>query len=434
MNALTIGGIGVGILLLLMLIRMPIAFVFTLVGFAGFSYMVNTNAAFNLLALDFFETFSAYHLTVIPLFILMGQIAFQAGISEKLYQTGYKIFGRVRGGLAIGTILACALFAACCGSSPASVATMGSVALPEMRRYKYGDQLAAGCIAAGGSLGILIPPSVILIIYGILTEQSIAKLFIAGIVPGIVLAAFFMAAIYVVTLIRPELGPRGEATTLKEKLRGIVGGVGEAIAIFILIIGGLFFGFFTPSEAGAIGVLGMLVIALFRRKLTWKMFSEALGETLKISAMIFLIIAGATVFGHFLATTRLPFTVATLVVGLELPRALIMFMIILVYLVGGCFMDAMALILLTIPIFFPVSQALGYDPIWFGIMIVLVVEMACITPPVGINVYVMKGVAKDIPLETIFRGIAPFLIVEAILVILLIFVPEIALFLPSLMK
>ena len=434
MSSITIGSVGIGILVLLMLIRMPIAFVFTLVGFAGFAYMVNASAAFNVLALDFFETFSGYHLTVVPLFILMGQIAFQAGISEKLYQTGYKIFGRVRGGLAIGTILACALFAACCGSSPASVATMGSVALPEMRRYKYGDQLAAGCIAAGGSLGILIPPSVILIIYGILTEQSIAKLFIAGIVPGIVLAAFFMAAIYIVTLIRPELGPRGEATTLKEKLTGIVGGVGDAIAIFILIIGGLFFGFFTPSEAGAIGVLGMLVLALAKRKLTWKGLSEALGETLKISAMIFLIIAGAMVFGHFLAITRLPFEISAWVVDLDLPRTLIIFLIILVYLVGGCFMDAMALILLTIPIFFPVSQALGYDPIWFGIMIVLVVEMACITPPVGINVYVMKGVAKDIPLETIFRGIVPFLIVEVILVILLICVPEIVLFLPDLMK
>lgn len=434
MSSITIGSVGIGILVLLMLIRMPIAFVFTLVGFAGFAYMVNASAAFNVLALDFFETFSGYHLTVVPLFILMGQIAFQAGISEKLYQTGYKIFGRVRGGLAIGTILACALFAACCGSSPASVATMGTVALPEMRRYKYGDQLAAGCIAAGGSLGILIPPSVILIIYGILTEQSIAKLFIAGIVPGIVLAAFFMAAIYIVTLIRPELGPRGEATTLKEKLTGIVGGVGDAIAIFILIIGGLFFGFFTPSEAGAIGVLGMLVLALAKRKLTWKGLSEALGETLKISAMIFLIIAGAMVFGHFLAITRLPFEISAWVVDLDLPRTLIIFLIILVYLVGGCFMDAMALILLTIPIFFPVSQALGYDPIWFGIMIVLVVEMACITPPVGINVYVMKGVAKDIPLETIFRGIVPFLIVEVILVILLICVPEIVLFLPDLMK
>ena len=434
MSELTIGGIGIFILVLLMLIRMPIAFVFTLVGFVGFAYMLNLRAAFNVLALDFFETFSGYHLTVIPLFILMGQIAFQAGISEKLYRTGYKIFGRVRGGLAIGTVLACALFAACCGSSPASVATMGSVALPEMRRYKYGEQLATGCIAAGGSLGILIPPSVILIIYGILTEESISKLFIAGIVPGILLAFLFTIAIYVVTLIRPELGPSGQATSLKEKIHAIVGGVGEAIAIFVLIIGGLFFGFFTPSEAGAIGVLGMLVIALFKRELTWQNFSTALGETLKISAMIFLIIAGATVFGHFLAITRLPFEMSDWVVSLELPRVLIISMIILAYLVGGCFMDAMALILLTIPIFFPVSQALGYDPIWFGIMIVLVVEMACITPPVGINVYVMKGVAKDTPLETIFKGIIPFLIVEAILVLLLICVPEIVLFLPGLMK
>jgi len=434
MSSISIGVVGIGILLLLMVIRMPIAFVFTLVGFAGFAYMVNTSAALNVLAQDFFETFSGYHLTVVPLFILMGQIAFHAGISEKLYQTGYKIFGRVRGGLAIGTIVACALFAACCGSSPASVATMGSVALPEMRRYKYSERLATGCIAAGGSLGILIPPSVILIVYGILTEQSIAKLFIAGIVPGILLTALFIAVIYIVTLINPELGPSGQATTLKEKISAIFTGVGEAIAIFILIVGGLFFGFFTPSEGGAIGVLGMLVIAVAKKKLTWRGFSEALGETLKISTMVFLIIAGATVFSHFLAITRLPFEISDWVAGIELPRILIMSMIILVYLIGGCFMDAMALIILTIPIFFPVSQALGYDPIWFGILIVVVVEMACITPPVGINVYVLKGVAKDIPLETIFRGIVPFLIVEVILVIILICTPKVALFLPGLMK
>jgi C4-dicarboxylate transporter DctM subunit len=434
MSPLAIGGMGIGVLILLMLIRMPIAFVFTLVGFAGFAYMVKLSAAFNLLALDFFETFSGYHLTVIPLFVLMGQIAFEAGISEKLYKAGYKLFGRVRGGLAMGTIVACAFFAACCGSSPASVATMGSVALPEMLRYKYSKQLAVGCISAGGSLGILIPPSVILIIYGILTEQSIAKLFIAGMLPGIALAFLFMLVIYVVTLISPQLGPSGPPTTLKEKLSAIIGGVGEALAIFILIIGGLFFGFFTPSEAGAIGVLGMILIALARRKLSWQGLVSALGETLKISAMVFLIIAGATVFGHFLASTRLPFVAASWVVDLDLPRSIIMLLIILVYLIGGCFMDAMALILLTIPIFFPVSQALGYDPIWFGIMIVLIVEMACITPPVGINVYVMKGVAKDIPLETIFRGSAPFLIAEVIMVIILLSAPQLVLFLPALMK
>jgi C4-dicarboxylate transporter DctM subunit len=428
-----IGVAGIIFLIALMLLRMPIAFVFTLVGLLGFAYKVKLNAALNLLSVDFFETFSGYHLTVIPLFVLMGQIAFAAGISEKLYKTGYKIFGRMRGGLAIGTIMACALFAACCGSSPASVATMGAVALPEMLRYGYDKKLAVGSIAAGGSLGILIPPSVILIVYGILTEQSIAKLFIAGILPGVLLAILFIVTIYVMVSIDPELGPSGPSTSLRDKLRGLLGGVGESLLIFVLIIGGMFFGLFTPSEAGAVGVIGMLFIAILTRKLTWTGLISALGETLKIAAMIFLIIGGATVFGHFLASTRLPFSMASWVVGLHLPRYVIMFLIIFVYMVGGCFMDAMALILLTIPIFFPVSQALQYDPLWFGVIIVLTVEMACITPPVGINVYVLKGVAKNVPLEVIFKGSAPFLIAEALLVAILFLIPELALFLPGLM-
>jgi tripartite ATP-independent transporter DctM subunit len=428
-----IGVIGIVILILVMLTRMPIAFVFALVGLGGFAYSVKASAALNLLAVDFFEVFSSYHLTVIPLFVLMGQIAFHAGISEKLYMTGYKLFGRVRGGLAMGTIAACAAFAACCGSSPASAATMGAVALPEMRKYDYSNELATGSIAAGGSLGILIPPSVILIIYGIMAEQSIAKLFIAGIIPGIILSCLFIFTIYMLTLMRPRIGPAGPASSFEEKIKAVLGGIGEPLAIFILIIGGLFLGFFTPSEAGAVGASGMLVIALTRRKLSWRGLLAAFGEALQTSAMILLIIAGATVFGHFLASTRLPFSAASWVTGLDLPGSVIMLLIIFVYLIGGCVMDAMALLLLTIPIFFPVSQALGYDPIWFGVIIVLVIEMATISPPVGINVYVLKGIAKDIPLETIFKGIVPFLIAEIVMVILLLFFPVLAIFLPGLM-
>jgi tripartite ATP-independent transporter DctM subunit len=363
----------------------------------------------------------------------MGQIAYEAGISQKLYNVGYKLFGRVRGGLAMGTIAACAAFAACCGSSPASAATMGAVALPEMRRYKYSDELATASVAAGGSLGILIPPSVILIIYGIMAEQSIARLFIAGILPGIGLAILFIVAIYIVTLTRPQVGPAGPRTSFKEKVLGLLGGVGETVAIFVLIIGGLFWGFFTPSEAGAIGASGMLLLAFGRRKVTWRGLRDAFAETIKTSSMIYLIIGGATVFGHFLATTRLPFVAANWIAELDLPRTAIMFLMILVYLIGGCVMDAMALLLLTIPIFFPVSQALGYDPIWFGIILVLVMEMATITPPIGLNVYVIKGVAKDVPLETIFRGIVPFLLADIVMVSLLICVPQFALFLPTLM-
>ena len=429
-----IGILGICALIAVMLTRMPIAFVFAVVGFCGFALMKDITAALDLLALDFFEVFSSYHLTVIPLFVLMGQVAYHVGISQKLYTAGYKVFGRVRGGLAMGTIAACAAFAACCGSSPASAATMGTVALPGMRRYGYADELATGCVAAGGSLGILIPPSVILIIYGILTEQSIAKLFIAGIIPGIALSLLFIAAIFVVTTISPEMGPAGEATTWRQKAAAVFGGVGETLFIFALIMGGLFAGVFTPSEAGAVGAVGICIIALVKRSMGWQKFYLSLGETLKTTAMILLIIAGATVFGHFLATTRLPFVAADWVASLDLPRSFIMLLMVAVYLVGGCVMDGMALLLLTTPIFFPVSEALHYDPIWFGIIIVLVIEMATITPPVGINVYVIKGVAKDVPLQTIFKGIFPFLLAEILMVIILLALPEVALFLPGLMS
>jgi C4-dicarboxylate transporter DctM subunit len=333
----------------------------------------------------------------------------------------------------MGTIAACAAFAACCGSSPASAATMGTVALPGMRHYGYSDELATGCVAAGGSLGILIPPSVIFVIYGILTEQSIAKLFIAGVIPGIVLSLLFIAAIFVVTTIHPEMGPAGEATTWRQKLQSLLGGVGETIFIFALIMGGLFIGVFTPSEAGAVGAAAISLIALTTRSIGWQTFYIALGETIKTTAMILLIIAGATVFGHFLATTRLPFVAAEWVAGLALPRSLIMLCMVGVYLLGGCVMDGMALIMLTTPIFFPVIIALGYDPIWFGVIVVLIIEMAVITPPVGINVFVIKGIAKDVPLETIFKGIVPFLLAEILMVIILLIWPEIALYLPNLM-
>jgi tripartite ATP-independent transporter DctM subunit len=405
-----------------------------LLGFLGIVYMIGLEPALNVLALDTWEVFSSYTLTVIPLFLLMGMIAFQSGISQRLYHAGHVLFGRVRGGLAMGTILACAAFSACCGSSPATAATMGAVSLPEMRRYKYSDALATGCVAAAGSLGILIPPSITMVIYGIMTENSIGKLFVAGIIPGIVLTILFTITVAIVVAVRPGLvGPPAPSSTIQAKLKVLLGSVGETIAVFVLIMGGLFLGFFTPTEAGAAGAAGLLLLALLRRQLSWDGFTTAVGSALSTTAMIMLIIAGATIYGHFLSLTQLPTVAAEWVMGLGWHPYAVILVVLGIYLIGGCFMDSLALLLLTLPIFYPVSQHLGFDPIWFGVLIVIAMEMALITPPVGINVYVIKGVAGDVPLATIFWGIIPFLIAEMVLALLLLFVPQLATFLPSFM-
>ena len=431
MSPTTVGLIGLVLLVVLLFSRMPVGFVMALLGFVGFSYMVSFEAGISLLAKDIYAIFGSYSLTVIPLFVFMGQIAFHAGMSRRLYDSAYKFMGHWPGGLAMATIGACAGFSAICGSTNAAAATMASVALPEMKRYGYDMKLATGTVAAGGSLGILIPPSVIFIVYGIMTEQSIGKLFASGILPGMLLASLFLVTILIWTRVRPDLGPRGPRSGLRERFRSLWG-LGEMLGIFAIVMGGLFKGFFTPTEAGAIGAFSTLVIAIFRRQISWSGFCEALVETTRISCMVLVIVTGATVFGHFLAITRIPFELAGWVKGLPLPAWGIMGVIIFLYLIGGCFMDALALILLTINIFFPVAvDSLGYDPIWFGVIIVMVTEMGVITPPVGVNVYVVSGVAKDVPLETIFKGIFPLLLALITAVILMIIFPQIALFLPG---
>jgi C4-dicarboxylate transporter DctM subunit len=433
MDPLTTGLIGLAILVILLFSRMPVGFVMALVGFLGFSYLVSLEGGLRIFAKDVFDIFGSYSLTVVPLFIFMGQIAFYAGISRRLYDSAYTFLGHFPGGLAMATIGACAGFAAICGSTNAAAATMASVALPEMRRYKYSPELATGTVAAGGSLGILIPPSVIFIVYGIMTEQSIGKLFLAGILPGILLSTLFILTIYIRVRLSPEMGPPGPKTSLGEKVRSLAGVI-EMLLIFALVMGGLFFGFFTPTEAGAAGAFITLMLALVRRQLSWGGFLTALWESVRISCMVLVIVAGATVFGHFLAVTRIPYNLATWVAGLPLPAWAIMGVIVFIYLIGGCFMDALGMIMLTIPIFYPVAVTLGYDPIWFGVIIVLITEMGVITPPVGVNVYVVSGVAKDIPLEVIFRGILPLLGALILCNIILIIFPQIALFLPSFMR
>ena len=433
MSPCAIGLIGLAILIVFLFARIPVGFAMAIVGFVGFVQLVNLEAALSLLARDVFSTFSSYGLTVIPLFIFMGQVSFHAGISRRLYDTAYAFIGHRPGGLAMATVGACTAFGAICGSSPATAATMATVALPEMKRYNYSMELGTGAVASGGSLGMLIPPSVVFIVYGIMTEQSIGKLFMAGILPGLLIAGLFCLAINISCRRNPALGPPGPRTDWPGRIRSLKG-TGETLLLFIMVMGGLFAGIFTPTEAGAIGALCSIGIALMGRNMSFEKLKLSLFETTRTACMVMVIVTGAVIFGHFLAVTRIPFDLASWVAGLPLPRFVIMMVIIAVYLFGGCFIDALALILLTVPIFYPVILALNYDPIWFGVIIVLVTQMGVISPPVGINVYVVKGVAPEIPLGTIFKGVIPFLIALVIGTILLIAIPQISLFLPGLMN
>jgi C4-dicarboxylate transporter DctM subunit len=437
MSPTLIGIIGIVVMVFIFMSRMPVAYVMAMVGFVGFSTMISLKGGLNLLAKDYYENFSSYGLSTVPLFILMGQLAFNAGISSRLYDTAYKFLGSIRGGLAIASVTACTAFGAVCGSSAATAATMATVGLPEMKRFDYADELAAGSVASGGGLGMIMPPSVVLIVYGVLTEQSIGKLFVAGILPAILVTILFIIAIVVWCAFAPQQGPRGEKFSWKERIKSLQG-MGETLAVFALVMGGLFFGWFTPTEAAAIGVCGVLVVTTLRRQLTWTSFVDALYETLKTSCMVLMLVGGAVIFGKFLAVTRIPFNIASWIGGFDLPPLLILSMVVMVYFIGGCFMDSLALVMLTVPIFYPLVIGLGYDPIWFGIIIVMVTEMGVITPPVGINVYVVYGVARSIPgagieLESIFKGIAPFMVAVLIGTIILALFPQIILFLPNLM-
>ncbi len=433
MSPTTVGILGLAALFVLIFSRMPVGFVMALVGLAGFGYLVSFGAAVNMMAKDLFDVFGSYNLTVMPLFILMGQIAFHAGISARLFNVAYRFMGHWPGGMAIATIGACAGFSAICGSTNATAATMAAVTLPEMKKYGYHDKLATGVVAAGGSLGILVPPSVIFIIYGVMTEQSIGKLFMAGILPGVLLTGLFILTVVIWSRLQPDLAPRGQRATFREKMASLSGLV-ETLILFLMVMGGLFVGLFTPTEAGAVGAFGTLLIALVRRNLSRAGFVQALFETTRISCMILVIVAGATIFGHFLAITRIPFDIAAWVTGFDLPPYAIMGLIILVYLVGGCFIDALALIMLTVPIFYPVVTTLGYDPVWFGVVIVMVTQIGVLTPPVGVNVYVVSSVADGVPLETIFKGVLPLLAALLVATLLLIPFPQMALFLPGLMR
>ncbi len=431
MDNILLGILGVIVLVAIFLLRMPVGFAMAFVGLIGFSIVVSPAAGMTLVARDFFDVFSSYSLTVIPMFTLMGCIASESGMSRRLYDAGYVLFSKFPGGLALASVIGCAGFAAINGSTSATAAAMGKVCIPEMKRYKYDDSISTGIVAAAGTLGIMIPPSTIFIVYGILTEQSIGKLFMAGVLPGLLIAALLMIAVAIVCVRNPRLAPAGETSTFKEKIEALTGII-EMLFLFCFVILGLFFGWFSPTQAGAAGVAGAILIGLITRQLTWAGFVNALKDAVRVTCFVMIIVAGATVFGHFIAITTIPMMLTAWVGSLPIPPMAVMAVIIVIYMIGGCFMDSLALITLTIPIFYPVVLALGLDPIWFGVIIVLVTEVGVITPPVGINVYVIKGIVPDVPLETIFKGIAPFLAALAVAAVILLFFPQIATFLPSL--
>jgi tripartite ATP-independent transporter DctM subunit len=435
MNSLIIGILGLAAFMLLLVLRMPIAYAMALVGFAGFSLLTSVSSGFSMVAKEIYHTFSSYSLGVIVMFIWMGFLAYYSGVGSRLYVFAYQLIGHWPGGLAIATQVACGIFGAICVSNTATSATMGAIALPEMKKYRYDMSLATASIAAGGVLGVLIPPSVIFIVYGMASEQSIGRLFMAGIIPGILLMLLYIAVIALLTWRQPLLAPPGPKSNWKERLDSLRGSLAEVLFVFALSMGGLFAGWFTPTEAGAVGAAGVLLATLTGKHLDMEGFRKSLFDTTRTTAMIMLMIAGAMIFGRFMAISRVPFELAAWTGSLPLPPVAVLALILLIYLILGCFIDALALILLTIPIFFPVVVGtLGYDPIWFGVIMVLVVAMGVITPPVGMNVFVIKGVAPDIPIELIFKGVWPFLLAVIICLGILIAFPSLATLLPSLIK
>ncbi len=432
MDPIGIGIAGILFLFLLLALRMQIGFSMVLVGFLGFSVLVSFRSSFSILGMEPFKTASSYGLTVIPLFILMGQFANYSRMGIEIYRTVYRWIGFLPGGLSMATIGACASFAAISGSSLATAATFGTVALPEMKRFKYDDSLATGCVAAGGTLGILIPPSTVMIIYGILTQQPIGTLFIAGILPGLLLSGLFIVTVYLQTRFRPTLGPPGPKIAIREKIASLKDTWG-ILSLFLLVIGGLYTGWFTPTEAAGVGAFGAFLITVIKRRLTWNNLKASLTDTTKTTAMVFAILIGASIFGYFLTVSQIPERLSNWIVELGMNKYLVLTMTILLFIILGCFMEGLAIMILTIPVIYPMVVGMGFDPIWFGIIITLVMEMSLITPPVGVNVFIISGIAKEVPMYTIFRGVIPFFVAMLVAIVLLVMFPQIALFLPSTM-
>lgn len=434
MTSLQVGLLSIPVLFILLFLRLPVAFVMLVVGMGGYAYLTSFGSALSISAQTIYSNFANYSLIVVPLFVWMGFIAFYSGLSSKIYDATYKLMGSLPGGLAMATIGACTAFGAICGSTTATAATMSAVALPEMKRYNYDRSFSTASIAAAAILGVMIPPSVIFILYGVATGESIRLLFLAGIIPGILLMSLFMLTACLKSIRDPTLGPPGPSIPLVDKLKALFSGGMEVIFIFLVVIGGLFAGWFTPTEAGGVGAFATLVVSLARGSLSWKGFSNSLSDAIRLSAMIMFLSAAAFVYSRFLAITGLPSAVATLAVEIPFPPVVVIISVLAVYFVLGLFIDGLALILMTTPIFYPVATTLGFDPIWFGVIVVLALGMGVITPPVGANVYVVAGVAGGINVMDIFKGVWPYLFAIFLCIAILIVFPEIALFLPELAK
>lgn len=421
---------GIVVLLVLMFLSMPLGGAMIMMGLAGVIFVVGFDRGLSMLGMMTFRISSNYVMSVIPLFILMGFLAADAGLSNDAFYAANKWLGHFPGGLAMAAIGGCAGFAAVCGNSVATAVTMCTIALPEMRKYKYADQFSLGAISCGGLLGWMIPPSIPFVIYSILTEVSVGSLFIAGILPGILITILFITTVYITCRVNPHLGPPGPKASWRERVV-VLKQVWAVLLLFLVVLGGMYGGVFTATEAGAVGAFGAFVLALARRRLTFKTLMKSLMQTGALTGMIFLLIIGATVFNSFMAVTEIPISLAKFISGLSLPPALIMSIILVIYIMVGFFMDIMAVIVLSIPIFYPTLVAMGVDPVLFGVLIVLSAMIGNVTPPVGIVVFAVTGYVKDVPMFTIFRGIWPYLYAMVIGMIILIFIPQISLFLPE---
>jgi len=429
MSNVAIGGLVILFLFVLFALGLEIGFAMALAGFVGFATVVNTSAALNLLAKDVFSVFTSYGFTVIPLFVLMGQIGASGGVARSLYDCAYRFVGHIPGGLSIGTVVAATAFKAICGSSPATAATFATVAVPEMDRYGYDKRLSCGTVATVGTLGVLIPPSVTLIVYGILTETSIGRLFLAGIVPGLLIAVSFVVTLVVWCRVNPGLGPAGERSTWASRLRSLPP-VFWVLVVFLVVVGGLMKGFFTPTEAGSVGSFAVLLLTALKGEMTPRRFAKSVLDTLRIACMVITLIAGATIMGHFFVVTQIPSHVALWLAGLDLPRFAVMLIIIAVYLIGGSFIEDLAFLILATPIFLPVVLNLGYDPVWFGVIVAVVTMIGVILPPMAINAFVVSGVTGT-PAGTIYRGIYPHLAGMSLCLVIFLLFPEISLWLPN---
>ena len=429
MSETLVGIAALALLMMLFLSGIELGFAMALVGFAGFAYLNDVSSAMNLLGRDFYDVITNYGYTVFPLFILMGQIGFHAGIAERLYKSANRFVGHIPGGLAMATVAGAAGFKAICGSSAATAATFASVAFPEMDRYGYDRRLSTGVVATVGTLGCIIPPSVGLIIFGIITEQSIGKLFLAGIIPGVLIALFFTAIIYGWAKVNPAIAPRSQRSPWNERFKSLPE-IFWVLIVFIMVIGGIMKGFFTPTEAGAVGTFAILLLAILRKDMTFKKYVASLGGALNTAGMILMLIAGSVILGHLIAVTNIPQKIADWVITLPVNRFIILILICIVYEIGGSIIDDLAFMILATPIFYPAILKLGFDPIWFGIVISVVIAIGVIIPPVAVCVFVVKNITR-VPIRQIYRGITPFLLSLVAVWLLLLLFPQLALWLPD---